>query len=170
MEPVPQKTLNWLYGILSSVPHFQCHKDQICAINTIYRITRATEILIGRTQMLRKHYLIIPPFLHEQMCIVWTTTSHLELTCSISWYGVAYEHGQSALLLNLVGTLPVNFRGTTYMFPLSIWIPHEYPRAVPIHFVTPTRNMAVRSGQYVSGEGRIYHPYLAGWREDVSEC
>lgn len=56
------------------------------------------------------------------------------------------------------------------MFPLSIWIPHEYPRAVPIHFVTPTRNMAVRRGQYISGEGRIYHPYLAGWMEDVSEC
>lgn len=29
--------------------------------------------------------------------------------------------------------------------------------------------MAVRPGQYVSGEGRVYHPYLAGWREDVSE-
>ena len=35
-------------------------------------------------------------------------------------------------------------------------------------FATPTANMAVRAGQYVSGEGRIYHPYLAGWREDVS--
>ena len=38
----------------------------------------------------------------------------------------------------------------------------------PIGFVTPTKDMAVRPGQYVSGEGRIYHPYLAGWRDDVS--
>lgn len=29
--------------------------------------------------------------------------------------------------------------------------------------------MSVRPGQHVSGEGRIYHPYLATWREDVSE-
>lgn len=28
--------------------------------------------------------------------------------------------------------------------------------------------MVVRPGQYVSGEGKIYHPYLAGWRDDVS--
>ena len=35
-------------------------------------------------------------------------------------------------------------------------------------FVTPTKDMVVRPGQYVSGEGRIYHPYLAGWRGDVS--
>ncbi|KAL8725138.1 MAG: hypothetical protein Q9166_007542 [cf. Caloplaca sp. 2 TL-2023] len=28
--------------------------------------------------------------------------------------------------------------------------------------------MAVRAGQYVSVEGRIYHPYLAGWRDDRS--
>ncbi|KAL8823914.1 MAG: hypothetical protein Q9191_005446 [Dirinaria sp. TL-2023a] len=35
-------------------------------------------------------------------------------------------------------------------------------------FVTPTKGMAIRPGQYVSGEGRVYHPYLAEWREDRS--
>lgn len=54
------------------------------------------------------------------------------------------------------------------MFPISLWVAQEYPRAAPITFVTPTKNMAVRAGQYVSAEGRVYHPYLAGWREDVS--
>ncbi|KAL8852176.1 MAG: hypothetical protein Q9221_002886 [Calogaya cf. arnoldii] len=28
--------------------------------------------------------------------------------------------------------------------------------------------MAVRAGQYVSVEGRVYHPYLAGWKQDRS--
>ncbi|KAI4273709.1 MAG: hypothetical protein LQ337_004449 [Flavoplaca oasis] len=28
--------------------------------------------------------------------------------------------------------------------------------------------MAVRPGQYVSVEGRVYHPYLAGWKQDRS--
>lgn len=54
------------------------------------------------------------------------------------------------------------------MFPISIWVPQEYPRVPPMAYVTPTANMLVRVGQYVSGEGRIYHPYLAGWKEDVS--
>ncbi|KAL8767996.1 MAG: hypothetical protein Q9209_005667 [Squamulea sp. 1 TL-2023] len=54
------------------------------------------------------------------------------------------------------------------MFPISLWVPQEYPRIAPIAFVTPTKNMAVRAGQYVSVEGRIYHPYLAGWKEDRS--
>lgn len=70
METVPQKTLNWLYGILGSVPHFQCHKDPIYVINTTHRITKAIGMLIGLTQMSRKYYLNIPPFLREQMCIV----------------------------------------------------------------------------------------------------
>ena len=60
------------------------------------------------------------------------------------------------------------FRGTTYAFPISLWVPQEYPNVGPVGFVTPTKDMAVRPGQYVSGEGRIYHPYLAGWRDDVS--
>ena len=51
---------------------------------------------------------------------------------------------------------------------MSIWVPQEYPNVGPVGFVTPTKDMAVRPGQYVSGEGRIYHPYLAGWRDDVS--
>lgn len=82
--------------------------------------------------------------------------------------GAAYENGRSSLLLNVSGTLPVSFRGATYMFPISIWVPHAYPREGPLLFVTPTNGMAIRPGQYVSGEGRIYHPYLASWREDVS--
>ncbi|KAG7009775.1 protein hob1 [Physcia stellaris] len=63
-----------------------------------------------------------------------------------------YENGRPSLLLNLSGTLPTSFRGTTYMFPISLWIPHEYPRDVPMGFATPTKNMVVRAGQYVSGE------------------
>ncbi|KAL8759237.1 MAG: hypothetical protein Q9199_000924 [Rusavskia elegans] len=79
-----------------------------------------------------------------------------------------FEDGRSALLLNITGTLPVFFRGATYMFPISLWVPQEYPRTAPIAFVAPTKNMAVRAGQYVSVEGRVYHPYLAGWKQDRS--
>ena len=80
----------------------------------------------------------------------------------------AFEQGSSSLLLNLYGSLPVSFRGTTYAFPISIWVPREYPHVAPMQFVTPTKEMLVRPGQHVSADGRIYHPYLANWRNDVS--
>ena len=78
---------------------------------------------------------------------------------------LAYETGQPALLVVLSGTLPVNFRGTTYRFPLSIWVPHAYPREAPIVYATPTGEIVVRPGQHVGGDGRCYHPYLANWAE-----
>ncbi|KAL4809909.1 UEV domain-containing protein [Aspergillus unguis] len=74
-----------------------------------------------------------------------------------------YENGFSALLLRLSGTLPVTFRGTVYKFPIALWIPNTYPRDPPIAYVTPTQDMAVRVGQHVTLEGRVYHHYLAHW-------
>ncbi|KAM3565681.1 hypothetical protein ARSEF4850_001281 [Beauveria asiatica] len=73
--------------------------------------------------------------------------------------------GTSALLVHLSGTLPVNFRGNTYRFPLSIWIPHRYPREPPIIYVTPTESMLIRPGQHVDQQGQVYHPYLVGWQQ-----
>jgi hypothetical protein len=77
----------------------------------------------------------------------------------------AYEDGTSALLLLLKGTLPVTFRGATYGFPVAIWVPHAYPRAPPMVYITPSQDMVVRPGQHVSGDGRVYHPYLAQWEK-----
>ncbi|KZF23615.1 UEV-domain-containing protein [Xylona heveae TC161] len=74
-----------------------------------------------------------------------------------------YENGASALLLLVSGTLPVTFRGAVYRFPISLWIPHAYPRQSPIAYVTAAPGMIIRPGQYISAEGRIYHPYLAQW-------
>ncbi|KAH0545156.1 hypothetical protein FGG08_000768 [Glutinoglossum americanum] len=76
-----------------------------------------------------------------------------------------YETGQPALLLVLSGTLPVTFRGTTYRFPLSVWVPHAYPREAPMVYVVPTEEIVIRPGQHVGGDGKCYHPYLAGWAE-----
>ncbi|GCB19753.1 tumor susceptibility gene 101 protein [Aspergillus awamori] len=76
-----------------------------------------------------------------------------------------YENGFSALLLQLTGTLPVTFRGTVYKFPITLWIPNTYPREPPLVYVTPTQDMAVRVGQHVTLEGRVYHHYLAHWAE-----
>ncbi|KAI1178062.1 UEV domain-containing protein [Nemania sp. FL0916] len=76
-----------------------------------------------------------------------------------------FDNGVSALLVHLSGTVPVIFRGTTYRFPISIWVPHAYPREPPLGYVTPTEAMMVRPGQHVDPQGRIYHPYLVRWPE-----
>ncbi|KAH0266274.1 UEV-domain-containing protein, partial [Aureobasidium melanogenum] len=76
-----------------------------------------------------------------------------------------YNDGQPALLLRLSGTLPVNFRGTVYRFPITIWLPHAYPvdpEGIMV-FVIPGEGMAIRPGQHVSVDGRVYHPYLRDW-------
>ncbi|KAH8887846.1 UEV-domain-containing protein [Thozetella sp. PMI_491] len=74
-----------------------------------------------------------------------------------------FPNGASALLLHLSGTIPVVFRGTSYRFPISLWVPHAYPREAPLVYVTPTENMLVRPGQHVDPQGQVYHPYLVGW-------
>ncbi|EEH23584.1 hypothetical protein PABG_05795 [Paracoccidioides brasiliensis Pb03] len=76
-----------------------------------------------------------------------------------------YENGTPALLLHISGTLPVTFRGAIYRFPLTIWVPKAYPHEPPMMYVTPTQDMLVRPGQHVSGEGRVYHHYLAHWAD-----
>ncbi|KAI0142162.1 UEV domain-containing protein [Pestalotiopsis sp. NC0098] len=76
-----------------------------------------------------------------------------------------FDNGASALLVHLSGTIPIVFRGQTYRFPISIWVPHSYPREAPLGYVTPTESMMIRPGQHVDPQGRIYHPYLAGWAE-----
>ncbi|KAK0867857.1 Suppressor protein stp22 of temperature-sensitive alpha-factor receptor and arginine permease [Friedmanniomyces endolithicus] len=77
----------------------------------------------------------------------------------------AYENGRSALLLTLSGTLPVDFRGTVYRFPVKLWVPQSYPQEPPIVYITPGRDMLVRPGQHVAVDGRVYHPYLRDWQQ-----
>lgn len=83
---------------------------------------------------------------------------------------IAYDNGSSALLLRLSGTIPVIFRGTTYRFPISVWVPHAYPREAPLVYVTPTESMMVRPGQHVDPQGQVYHPYLVGWAAFWDVC
>ncbi|KAF2774357.1 UEV-domain-containing protein [Teratosphaeria nubilosa] len=74
-----------------------------------------------------------------------------------------YDNGRPALLLTIAGTLPVDFRGTLYRFPIKLWIPQAYPQEAPMVYVTPGRDMNIRPGQHVGVDGRVYHPYLADW-------
>lgn len=85
-------------------------------------------------------------------------------------YETAHEDGRPQLLIHLSGTLPVVFRGATYNIPLTIWLPHEYPKKPPIVFVTPAKDMLIRPGNHVDPSGRCYHPYLANWVNYSDVC
>ncbi|KXT08228.1 hypothetical protein AC579_1293 [Pseudocercospora musae] len=73
------------------------------------------------------------------------------------------DDGTSSLLLRLAGTVAAAFRGTTYRFPVKIWLPRAYPHEAPVAYVVPGKEMVVRPGQHVGVDGRIYHPYLRDW-------
>lgn len=114
-----------------------------------------------------RHYRLV------QMFIVsfWLASNTKTLSPANLWLKwIAHEDGRSQLLLNLVGTLPVTFRGATYQIPLKIWLLHEYPKQPPMVFVNPTRDMLIRPGNHVDPSGRCYHPYLANWVNYSDVC
>ena len=76
---------------------------------------------------------------------------------------IAFDNGQTALLLLLHGTLPISFRGATYQIPIHIWVPLEYPRMPPLAFVVPTKEMGVRKGREVEPGGRVSEDVVQTW-------
>ena len=75
-----------------------------------------------------------------------------------------YNDGSRKNLVYLDGTIPVNYRGTTYNIPVAIWLQEPHPQTPPLCFVRPTNTMQVRQGKHVDANGRIYLPYLNEWR------
>ncbi|KAJ5593962.1 uncharacterized protein N7459_000170 [Penicillium hispanicum] len=170
---VPQRTLTWLYSVLSKVgdvvivatgdhftDDFQDHYDPK---QTYHDPNRAYHDVANA--------LAQYPSLSPRTDVYSELSTSMHLIDILKYLPLlAHENGFSALLLLLAGTLPVAFRGSTYRFPIALWIPNTYPREPPIVYVTPTQDMAVRMGQHVTLEGRVYHHYLAHWAEawDVS--
>ncbi|GAT27846.1 ESCRT-I component [Aspergillus luchuensis] len=152
MAAVPQRTLNWLYSVLIR-DHYDPRQTYQDPNRTHYDVAN----VLGQYPSLgpRTEVYSMPPFCDLTALLLTTSFPRL----------LAYENGFSALLLQLTGTLPVTFRGTVYKFPITLWIPNTYPREPPLVYVTPTQDMAVRVGQHVTLEGRVYHHYLAHWAE-----
>lgn len=71
--------------------------------------------------------------------------------------------GQSLLLLQLKGTIPMQFRGQTYNVPIEVWVNKAYPREPPIGYVSPTKDMLVRKTEEVDLDGLINGTYQKEW-------
>ncbi|XP_050539398.1 tumor susceptibility gene 101 protein [Daktulosphaira vitifoliae] len=71
-------------------------------------------------------------------------------------------------LINLSGTIPVIFKGTTYHIPICIWLMDTHPNNAPICYVKPTVDMRIKMSMYVDHNGKIYLPYLHNWTPTTS--
>ncbi|KAB2578274.1 ESCRT-I complex subunit [Lasiodiplodia theobromae] len=149
MPPVNDRVLNWLYSVLTNEYSDvnRTYNDAAEALAQYPSLSPRTDVYkYPRRAFISLNAPAVQPLINVVFAVV-----------------AAYENGVPALLLLLSGTLPVQFRGAIYRFPIALWVPHDYPREPPMVYVTPTQDMLVRPGQHVSGEGRVYHPYLSGW-------
>ncbi|XP_066439721.1 ubiquitin-conjugating enzyme E2 variant 3 [Eleutherodactylus coqui] len=79
-----------------------------------------------------------------------------------------FKDGSQKDLLNLSGTIPMKFQGTSYNIPVCLWLLDSHPFAPPLCFLKPTQNMGIRVGKHIDSHGRIYLPYLQDWSHPKS--
>ncbi|TIA83902.1 hypothetical protein E3P94_01561 [Wallemia ichthyophaga] len=96
----------------------------------------------------------------------------LEMNETLSPRTEVYTHdnGRSELLVNVYGTLPIQFRDATYNIPLSLWLPLDYPASPPWVYVVPTATMLVRAGHGVESSGLVRSPYVFDWARKPEAC
>jgi hypothetical protein len=75
----------------------------------------------------------------------------------------AYDSGQTHLLLQLHGTIPISYRSQTYHIPIVVWFPLEYPRRPPIAYVNPTKDMLIRKSKEVEPSGKVGGEMVEMW-------
>lgn len=74
-----------------------------------------------------------------------------------------FNDGSRKDLVNLQGTVPVNFKGNVYHIPICIWVMDTHPNNAPMCYVTPTQDMNIKVSNFVDHNGKIYLPYLHEW-------
>jgi len=79
-----------------------------------------------------------------------------------------FDNGDVAQMLNLNGTIPVDYKGATYNIPVCIWLLLDFPNVAPMSFVVPTKDMQLKVSHHVDHTGKIYLDYLALWSPGVS--
>lgn len=94
------------------------------------------------------------------------TQSYNSLTYRLE--GFVFNSGSRKELLNLEGTIPVNYKGAFYNIPVSIWLMDTHPQNAPLAFVKPTKDMSIKISKYVDNNGKVYLPYLHEWAPNSS--
>lgn len=79
-----------------------------------------------------------------------------------------FNNGTRKDLLNLEGTIPVNYKGAFYNIPVCIWLMDTHPQNAPLCFVKPTPDMSIKVSRYVDSNGKVYLPFLHEWNPKSS--
>eukprot|EP01083_Nonionella_stella_P079460 218062_1 len=80
------------------------------------------------------------------------------------------DTGVQSTLLQLSGTIPIQFRGNQYHIPITIWITEAFPTHPPLCYVTPTANMSIKPRhKHVDAQGMVYLSYLHQWNRNTSD-
>lgn len=85
------------------------------------------------------------------------------------WEKFAFSDGRFKDLLSLEGTIPINYKGSSYNIPVCIWLAETHPHSPPMCFVKPTQDMQIKTSMYVDFNGKIYLPYLHDWNPANSD-
>ena len=75
-----------------------------------------------------------------------------------------FDNGDEKQLLNLHGTIPVDYKGSTYNIPVCLWFLYEYPNTAPMGFVVPTKEMQLKVSDHKrSSYKRINYEKEKNW-------
>ncbi|KAK0044585.1 tumor susceptibility 101 protein [Biomphalaria pfeifferi] len=99
--------------------------------------------------------------------ILKTINQYRDLRPSIDPF--VFNDGTERQLVQLEGTIPVNYKGNTYNIPISIWVIDTHPYNPPMVFVKPTSTMQIKSGRYVDTNGKVDMLYIREWRHPTSD-
>ncbi|KAF0303824.1 Tsg101 [Amphibalanus amphitrite] len=80
-----------------------------------------------------------------------------------------FDDGTRQELCCLEGTIPVQYKGSTYNIPLCIWLMQQHPLVAPLVFVKPTADMQIKVSKHVDYNGKVYLPYLSDWSQASSD-
>jgi len=80
-----------------------------------------------------------------------------------------HNNGLTVFLVQLKGTVPIRYEGSTYNIPVVMWLVEDFPRSPPVVFVTPTPRMRVAEKHpYVNPSGEVFTATLRSWERRVT--
>lgn len=108
--------------------------------------------------------VILPYPSRDQALSQLEATLDLYPTLSPKTDSFTFDDGRTALLVSLIGTIAVDYRGSRYNIPIAIWLPFEFPKGPPIVYVTPTNEMIIKTSTHVDPSGKCLGGYLDSWQ------
>ena len=66
-----------------------------------------------------------------------------------------FNDGANRDMINILGTIPVPYKGHNYNIPVSLWLLETHPYHAPICYVKPTTDMQIKVSKHVDQSGKM---------------